>query len=52
MTEQPAEEWSEMSQQTQDEIRARLMDACETRAAVQPSRSSRDLWAKLVKSAD
>ena len=34
MSTQPAEEWSEMSQHEQDQIKARLIEACDTRADV------------------
>lgn len=49
MSQQPAKEWTEMSQQTRDEIRARLIAACETRVVVDPMVTARrDLWAKLA----
>ena len=52
MSQQPAKDWDEMSQQTKDEIKARLIRACETRAAVDLAHTPRDLTAKLLRSAD
>lgn len=49
VSQQPAKEWDEMSQHQQDEIRARLFVACETRVAVDPMLARRDLWSKLAR---